>query len=119
MCGAFGPNATDTGCGKWSCPLTRRRLAANRRNAKKSTGPKDTSKSRFNNLQHGMCSRVPVVLDGEDPVDTILDFAKTRGITQLFIGHSQRSGIWAKMWGNPVEKLIRKSEGMDLRIFPQ
>jgi two-component system sensor histidine kinase KdpD len=59
------------------------------------------------------------ILDGENPVDTIVNFAKARGVTQLFIGHSQRSGFWAKMWGNPVEKLIRKSEGMDVRIFPQ
>lgn len=59
------------------------------------------------------------MLDGEDPVDTILDFARARGVTQLFIGHSRRSGIWARMWGNPVEKLIRGSQGMDVRIFPQ
>lgn len=59
------------------------------------------------------------MLDGEDPVDTILDFARKRGITQLFIGHSQRSGVWARLWGNPVEKLIRRSHGMDVRIFPQ
>jgi K+-sensing histidine kinase KdpD len=59
------------------------------------------------------------MLDGGDPVDTILEFARARGITQLFIGHSQRSGVWARMWGNPVERLIRGSEGMDVRIFPQ
>ena len=59
------------------------------------------------------------MLDGEDPVDTILDYARDRGITQLFIGHSQRSGVWARLWGNPVEKLIRRSQGMDVRIFPQ
>jgi two-component system sensor histidine kinase KdpD len=59
------------------------------------------------------------VLDGEDPVDTILDFAHARGITQLFIGHSGRSGLWTRIWGNPVDKLIRKSEGMDVRVFPQ
>jgi two-component system sensor histidine kinase KdpD len=59
------------------------------------------------------------VLDGEDPVDTILDFARARGITQLFIGHSRRSGLWTRIWGNPVEKLIRESEGMDVRVFPQ
>ena len=59
------------------------------------------------------------ILDGEDPVDTILDFAKSRGITQLFIGHSQRSGLRPRIWGNPVDKLIRESEGMDVRIFPQ
>ena len=59
------------------------------------------------------------ILDGEDPVGTILDFARARGITQLFIGHSQRSGLWTRLWGNPVDKLIRRSEGMDVRIFPQ
>ena len=59
------------------------------------------------------------ILDGEDPVDTILDFAKSRGITQLFIGHSQRSGLRPRIWVNPVDKLIRESEGMDVRIFPQ
>ena len=59
------------------------------------------------------------MLDGEDPVETILQFAEARGITQLFIGHSQRSGAWAKIWGNPVDKLLRRSEGMDVRVFPQ
>lgn len=59
------------------------------------------------------------MLHGEDPVGAILDYAKAKGITQLFIGHSQRSGFWARLWGNPVERLIRRSEGMDLRIFPQ
>ncbi|MGD0498202.1 MAG: universal stress protein [Bryobacteraceae bacterium] len=59
------------------------------------------------------------MLDGEDAVDTILEFARARGITQLFIGHSQRSGLGARIWGNPVERMIRGSEGMDVRIFPQ
>lgn len=59
------------------------------------------------------------ILEGEDPVSAILDFAKSRGITQLFIGHSQRSGIGARLWGNPVDKLIQKSRGMDVRVFPQ
>jgi two-component system sensor histidine kinase KdpD len=59
------------------------------------------------------------ILDGEDAVATILDFARSRRITQLFIGHSQRSGWWARLMGNPVDKLIRRSEGMDVRVFPQ
>jgi K+-sensing histidine kinase KdpD len=57
------------------------------------------------------------ILDGEDPVDALIDFAKLRGITQLFIGHSQSHRKWP--WSDPVNKLIRKSQGMDLRIFPQ
>ena len=59
------------------------------------------------------------ILDGEDPVDLLLDFARSRGITQLFIGHSQRRGIRARLLGNPVDRLIRESRGMDVRVFPQ
>jgi two-component system sensor histidine kinase KdpD len=59
------------------------------------------------------------ILDGDDPVETLLEFARSRGITQLFIGHSQRTGIWARLRGNPVDRLIRLSRGMDVRVFPQ
>jgi two-component system, OmpR family, sensor histidine kinase KdpD len=57
------------------------------------------------------------ILDGEDPVDCIVNFAKSRGITQLFIGHTQSSRKWP--WSDPVDKLIRRLQGMDVRIFPQ
>jgi two-component system sensor histidine kinase KdpD len=59
------------------------------------------------------------ILDGEDPVETLLEFARSRGITQLFIGHSQRTGIWPQLRGSPVDRLIRLSRGMDVRVFPQ
>jgi two-component system, OmpR family, sensor histidine kinase KdpD len=57
------------------------------------------------------------VLEGEDPVDALIDFAKSHQITQLFVGHSQRQRRW--LWSDPVNRLIRKSQGIDLRIFPQ
>lgn len=57
------------------------------------------------------------ILEGEDPVEAIVDFARLRGITQLFIGHTQTLRRWP--WGDPVDKLIRRSRGMDVRIFPQ
>lgn len=59
------------------------------------------------------------ILEGEDAVEAILDFAASAGITQLFIGHSQRSGFKARLFGNPVDNLIERSRGMDVRIFPQ
>lgn len=58
------------------------------------------------------------VLNGHEPADTILDFARSHGITQLFIGHSQRARMWSGVWGNSVNKLIQRSQGMDVRIFP-
>jgi len=59
------------------------------------------------------------ILEGEDPVAAILEFARAQRITQLFIGHSQRLGWRARLFGNPVEKLIRQLQGIDVRIFPQ
>jgi two-component system sensor histidine kinase KdpD len=59
------------------------------------------------------------ILDGDDPIEALVEFARARGVTQLFIGHSQRTGIWPRIWGSPVDKLIRLSRGMDVRVFPQ
>src|ERR1019366_4154681 len=52
-----------------------------------------------------------------DPIGEIIRFAREQRITQVFIGHTQQSG-W-KFWAqNPVDKLIREAEGMDVRVFP-
>lgn len=58
------------------------------------------------------------ILEGEDAILAIVDFARSRGVTQVFIGHTQRTGAWSRLWGTPVDKLIRLSRGMDVRIFP-
>ena len=58
------------------------------------------------------------ILEGDDPADALLEFARSRGITQLFVGHSQRTGL-SRLWGSPIGKLIRDSRGMDVRVFPQ
>ncbi len=52
-----------------------------------------------------------------DAIQQIVEFARTNRFTQLFIGHTQRSGwkFWEK---NPVDRLIEAAEGMDVRIFP-
>lgn len=52
-----------------------------------------------------------------DPIEEIVRFAREQRITQIFIGHTQQSS-W-KFWShNPVDRLIREAEGMDVRIFP-
>ena len=57
------------------------------------------------------------VIEGEDPIETIIRFARDQRITQVFIGHTQQSAwkIWAR---SPVDRLIKEAEGMDVRIFP-
>ncbi|MBS1826811.1 MAG: hypothetical protein JST93_15950 [Acidobacteria bacterium] len=59
------------------------------------------------------------MLHGEDVVAAILEFANRAGITQIFVGHSQRSGFLERFRVNPVERLILESGGIDIRIFPQ
>ena len=58
------------------------------------------------------------ILHGRDPIDTILEFARTRGITQVFVGHSRSSRAWSRLFENRLDKLVRQSRGMDVRIFP-
>ncbi len=58
------------------------------------------------------------ILEGEDPAEAILEFARSRGITQLYVGHSQRTGF-ARMKSSPLDKLIWQGHGMDVRVFPQ
>jgi two-component system, OmpR family, sensor histidine kinase KdpD len=58
------------------------------------------------------------VLEGDDPAETLLEFARSRGITQLFVGHSQRTGL-SRLRGSPLDKLIWEGHGMDVCVFPQ
>lgn len=57
-------------------------------------------------------------LQGQDPVDAILGFAGDHGITQIFIGHSRRRNWWTNVVGTPVDRLIRRAEGIDVQVFP-
>lgn len=59
------------------------------------------------------------ILHGDDPIGSILQFAHSHGITQIFAGHTQQGGGWLSRWKvNPVERLIMESDGIDIRIFP-
>jgi two-component system sensor histidine kinase KdpD len=67
---------------------------------------------------HAANARVEI-LQGEDPIGSILQFAHSHGITQIFAGHTQQGGGWLSRWKvNPVERLIMESDGIDVRIFP-
>jgi two-component system sensor histidine kinase KdpD len=58
------------------------------------------------------------ILEGADPAEVLLEFARSRGVTQLFVGHSQRQGL-ARLRSGPLDKLIWEGHGMDVRVFPQ
>lgn len=58
------------------------------------------------------------ILEGDDPAETLLEFARSQGVTQLFVGHSQRRGL-ARLLPGPLDKLIWEAHGIDVRVFPQ
>jgi two-component system sensor histidine kinase KdpD len=59
------------------------------------------------------------ILEGVDAVKTILDFAGSHGITQIFIGHTRQNNWWSRFTGTAVDRLIDRAENMDVRVFPQ
>src|SRR5580700_88101 len=58
------------------------------------------------------------VLNGLDAAEAILKFAREKGITQIFIGHSMRQGAWRRLWSNRIERIIRSAEGIDVVVYP-
>jgi two-component system, OmpR family, sensor histidine kinase KdpD len=57
-------------------------------------------------------------LDGEDPVGTVLRFARSRGITQVFVARGTDENWWERLLGGAVDRLIRDADGIDVRVFP-
>ena len=57
------------------------------------------------------------VLEGEDPVETIVRYARSHGVTQIFVGHSANS-LGTRMFGSNVSRLVRAARGIDVRVFP-
>jgi two-component system sensor histidine kinase KdpD len=60
-----------------------------------------------------------MVIEGDDPMQAVLNFARDHGVTQIFIGHSLGHGLLQRFQRTPVERLIEAANGIDVRIFPQ
>ena len=58
------------------------------------------------------------VLDGSDLADAILNIARQKGVTQIFIGHSMRKRTWRRLRSDPTDRLIRSAEGIDVIVYP-
>ena len=59
------------------------------------------------------------VLEGEDPVETIVRYARSHGITQILVGHSARKDLGTRIFGSPVSRLVQAARGIDVRVFPR
>jgi two-component system sensor histidine kinase KdpD len=106
-------------------------LASGRRNADRFHGelfaiyvnqPNLTPQDRIANDRNIKVARAEratlIVLDGKDPVATILAHAREHGITQLFVGHNLERGWRNRFRGSPLDRLIEGAAGIDVRVFP-
>ena len=59
-----------------------------------------------------------VVVDGDDPAVAIMGFARTHGITQIFVGHSKRTSLFGRFIRGPIDRLIDEADDIDVRVFP-
>lgn len=57
-------------------------------------------------------------LDAKEPIGAILEYARAKGITQLFVGHNLQSGWTSKLTGTLLDRLIAEADGIDVRVFP-
>ncbi len=58
------------------------------------------------------------ILDARDPIGAILDYARRKGITQLFVGHNLQGSWMSKLTGTLLDRLIAEADGIDVRVFP-
>jgi K+-sensing histidine kinase KdpD len=59
------------------------------------------------------------ILEGKDPIKTILEYAQKQGMTQIFVGHNLRRTWRSRLGGTPLDRLIGATEGIDFGVFPQ
>jgi two-component system, OmpR family, sensor histidine kinase KdpD len=59
------------------------------------------------------------LLEEEDWTQAVLRFARSHGITQIFIRHSRKEGWWERLFGSGIDRLIKSAEGIDIRVFPR
>jgi len=57
-------------------------------------------------------------LESDDPIAAITEFAHKKRITQIFIGHGSQQSWRDRFFGDPVLRLVRATEGIDVRVFP-
>lgn len=64
-----------------------------------------------------------VELPEQDFTEAISRLAQQRGVTQIYLGHARQmaasAGWWPPWARGRLEGLLRRAEGMDLRIFPR
>ncbi|TAL18742.1 histidine kinase [bacterium] len=57
-----------------------------------------------------------VRLYGKDPVEAVLDFARSHGVGYMLIGRSRRNWFYRLLGRDPMHRMVDMAEGLDLNI---
>lgn len=63
-------------------------------------------------------AEIAVLAPGNHQMEQLMQFARQRGITQIYIGRKRRESWRERAFGSDLDNLIRAAEGMDVRVFP-
>ncbi|MDP4090660.1 MAG: universal stress protein, partial [Bacillota bacterium] len=84
--------------------------------------PKDTEKSKEALLSHlklaAQLGAEVVTLTGKSVSQELSNFAMSRHITQIIIGHSNRTKLEAIVRGSTVNKLLKKTKDIEVHVIP-
>ena len=59
-----------------------------------------------------------VTLAGDDVADELLALARARNVSQIIIGKPLHSKYWEILHGSVVDKIIRRSQGINVHVIP-
>ena len=84
-------------------------------------GSNDDHETLAQNLQFARDLAAEIhALAGSDIVEAILQFSAQQGITQIFVGRTQRPrNAWNRLQGELAVRLIRAAEGIDVVVYPK
>ena len=112
-------NETDSRQNPEDSGRSKLRILANRKNALKSTGPKDTSLTRFNALKHGLTANKIVVTPMEDPaeydalVEALVQDFQPQTTTEALLIQQVASCHWRRQRFIKAEKVRVESKVFD------
>ncbi|MFZ0589218.1 MAG: hypothetical protein WAM39_01925 [Bryobacteraceae bacterium] len=81
-------------------------------------GPEEQAQIDSNIEQAIAAGATVQVSEEDDATDAIIEFGRSKGITQIFVGHSARKNWWERIGGSSLDRLVRKADGFDVRVFP-
>src|SRR3984885_3598999 len=59
----------------------------------------------------------PVLIPGQDVVDSVIDYARTNNVTHLIVGKSDRPGWRQWLMGSITQRLINRAGGINIHVI--